>query len=101
MSLMEQIKAKAKSDKKHILLPEGTEERTVQAAARIVREGLADVTLLGKPADIRAVAERFSVDLGRAYRCSTRRPPSCFHIIPICSMSCAGRRASRRKRPPP
>ena len=63
MSLMEQIKAKAKSDKKHILLPEGTEERTVQAAARIVREGLADVTLLGRPADIQAVAERFSVDL--------------------------------------
>ena len=31
MSLMEQIKAKAKSDKKHILLPEGTEERTVQS----------------------------------------------------------------------
>lgn len=63
MSLMDQIKAKAKSDKRHILLPEGTEERTVQAAARIVKEGIADVTLLGKPDAIEAVAERFSVDL--------------------------------------
>ncbi len=63
MSLMDQIKAKAKSDKKHILLPEGTEERTVQAAARIIAEGLADVTLLGKPEAIREVAEKFSVSL--------------------------------------
>lgn len=63
MSLMEQIKAKAKSDKKHILLPEGTEERTVQAAAIIAREGIADVTLLGKPDAIEAVAAKFSADL--------------------------------------
>lgn len=63
MSLMDQIKAKAKADKKRILLPEGTEERTVQAAAKIVAEGLADVTLLGKPEAIAEVAARFSVDL--------------------------------------
>lgn len=30
MSVIEQIKAKAKSNKKFILLPEGTEERTIQ-----------------------------------------------------------------------
>ena len=63
MSLMEQIKTKAKSDKKRILLPEGTEERTVQAAAIIAREGIADVTLLGKPDAIEAVAAKFSADL--------------------------------------
>lgn len=63
MSLMTQIKEKAKNDKKHILLPEGSEERTVQAAALIVKEGIADVTLLGKPEQIQAVAAKFSVDL--------------------------------------
>lgn len=63
MSLMDQIKRKAIGDKKHILLPEGTEERTVQAAARIVSEGIANVTLLGDEAAILAVADKFHVDL--------------------------------------
>ena len=63
MSLMDQIKLKAKADKKHILLPEGPEERTVQAAAQIVAEGIADVTLLGNPAEIQAQADRLHVDL--------------------------------------
>lgn len=63
MSLMDRIKSKAIEDKKHILLPEGTEERTVQAAAQIVKEGIADVTLLGDPAAIQAVADKFQVDL--------------------------------------
>ena len=63
MSLMDTIKAKAKSDQKHILLPEGAEERTVQAAARITAEGIAKVTLFGKRGEIEAVAEKFGVSL--------------------------------------
>ena len=47
MSVIEQIKAKAKSNKKFILLPEGTEERTIQAAALITEEGIAKVALMG------------------------------------------------------
>ena len=63
MSLMETIKAKAKANKKHILLPEGAEERTVQAAARITAEGIAKVTLLGKREEIEAVAKKYDVSL--------------------------------------
>lgn len=63
MSLMETIKAKAKADRKHILLPEGTEERTVQAAARITAEGLAKVTLFGKREEIEAAAKAHDVSL--------------------------------------
>lgn len=63
MSVIDSIKAKAKSQKKHILLPEGTEERTVQAAQRIVEEGIADVSLMGNEDEIRAVADKFGVDL--------------------------------------
>ncbi len=63
MSLMDTIKAKAKADRKHILLPEGTEERTVQAAARIVAEGLAKVTLFGAREEILAVANKYGVSL--------------------------------------
>ncbi|MBO6060975.1 MAG: phosphate acetyltransferase [Clostridia bacterium] len=63
MSVIDSIKAKAKSQKKHILLPEGTEERTVQAAQRIIEEGVADISLMGNEEEIRAVAEKFNVDL--------------------------------------
>ena len=63
MSLMDQIKQKAKTDLKHIVLPEGTEERTVQAAEKITKEGVAKVTLLGNVDEIKAVAEKFSVNL--------------------------------------
>ena len=63
MSVIDNIKAKARSQKKHILLPEGTEERTVQAAERIIREGIADISLMGNEDEIRAVAAKFKVDL--------------------------------------
>ena len=63
MSLIDKIKLKAKQDVKHILLPEGTEERTVQAAGIIRDEGIAKVTLFGKPDEVKAVADKFNVDL--------------------------------------
>ena len=63
MSVIDSIKAKAKNEKKHILLPEGSEERTVCAAELIVKEGIADVSLMGNEAEIRTVAERLNVNL--------------------------------------
>ena len=44
MSIIDTIKAKAKADVKHIVLPEGSEERTVQAARLITDQGIAKVT---------------------------------------------------------
>ena len=49
MSAIDKIKAKAKANLKHIVLPEGTEPRTVQASAKIIEECVAKVTLLGNP----------------------------------------------------
>ena len=63
MSLMDQVKAKAKADVKQILLPEGPEERTVQAAAKITKEGIAKVTLLGNRDEIEASAKKLNVSL--------------------------------------
>ena len=63
MSLMESIKQKAKAEKKRILLPEGPEERTVQAVGILMAEGIADVTLLGSAEEIRAAAAKFGVSL--------------------------------------
>ena len=63
MSVLESIKEKAKADVKHILLPEGGEERTVQAARIITDEKIAKVTLLGDEEEIKKVAEKFNVCL--------------------------------------
>ena len=56
MAIIDKIKAKAQSDVKHIVLPEGDEPRTVKAAAEIVKQGIAKLTLLGNPEKIREVA---------------------------------------------
>jgi phosphate acetyltransferase len=57
MALMDQIKEKAKTDKKRICLPEGTEERTLKAAEIISAQGIADVILLGDEKEIKKLSE--------------------------------------------
>ena len=56
MELLEQIKSNARKYNKRIVLPEGTEERTLKAADAAIAEGLAVITLLGDPAEINAMA---------------------------------------------
>lgn len=46
-SFIEEIKAKAKADRKTIVLPEGSDGRTLDAAEQILREGVADLVILG------------------------------------------------------
>jgi len=53
---MDVIKKKAMGERKKILLPEGDEPRTVQAASLIAKQGIADVVLLGSEEKIRKVA---------------------------------------------
>jgi phosphate acetyltransferase len=53
MGLIEEIRQRARSSKKRIVLPEGTEERTIKAAEIISKEGIADVILLGNTSEIR------------------------------------------------
>ncbi len=57
MGLMEAIKGKAILAKKRVVLPEGTEERTIKAAAIIAKEGIAIVTLLGNEEQIKEKAK--------------------------------------------
>ena len=46
---------KAKENKKHIVLPEGTDERIVTAAANLLRNNVVDLTLLGNPDEVQSV----------------------------------------------
>ena len=52
LNLINQIVARAKADRQRIVLPEGTEERTLKAANQILTDEVADLILLGKPAEI-------------------------------------------------
>ena len=63
MSMIEKVYAKARADVKRIVLPEGEEERTLLAAAKLKAEGLAEPILLGKEETIRREAARVGADL--------------------------------------
>jgi phosphate acetyltransferase len=53
----------AQQHRRHIVLPEGAEERIMRAAEILVRRGVAQLTLLGDPAEIRAAAGNLGLDL--------------------------------------
>ena len=64
MNFVEVMKKKAGALQNRLVLPEGSEERTVAAAAQIIKEKLAaSVTLLGNKADIGKVAAAKGVSL--------------------------------------
>lgn len=56
MKLLNEIVARAKANRQRIVLPEGTEERTLKAADRLMKEGVADIILLGNPTEIEQLA---------------------------------------------
>ncbi|HEY0243920.1 MAG TPA: phosphate acetyltransferase [Mucilaginibacter sp.] len=49
--------------KKHIVLPEGTDERILKAAAKLIARELVDITLFGYEKDIRAAVKQLDIDL--------------------------------------
>lgn len=57
MSFIDNIKARAKSDKKTIVLPEASDIRTLKAAHQVLAEDIANVVLIGNEAEINAKAE--------------------------------------------
>jgi len=61
MSLLEKIKNNAKTLNKRIVLPEGYEERTIQAASEIMKEGIAQIILLGNSGEIKSKAKELGV----------------------------------------
>jgi len=61
MGLFDKLITKAKKNRQRIVLPEGTEPRTLTAADRIISEGIADVILIGDPAEITDAARELSL----------------------------------------
>ncbi len=61
MALIDTLVAKAKANKQRIVLPEGTEERTLKAANQILTDGVADLILIGNPEEIEARAKEWGL----------------------------------------
>lgn len=62
MDLITSIKENAKKHNKCIVLPEGTEERTLKAADEIIREGIARIILLGNEQEIKQLAKQHGLN---------------------------------------
>ena len=63
MSFIETIKEKARQDKKLIVLPESEDDRTYHAAAQVLKEGTANLVMIGKADEIAAKAKALGVDI--------------------------------------
>ena len=61
MHLIQQIIERAKANKQRIVLPEGTETRTLQASDLLLRDGVAEIILLGNPDEIAKSAKELNL----------------------------------------
>ncbi|MDR3219967.1 MAG: phosphate acetyltransferase, partial [Dysgonamonadaceae bacterium] len=61
MDLMQAIIARAKANKQRIVLPEGTEERTLRAADRLINDKVANLILIGNPSEIQSLANQYAL----------------------------------------
>ncbi len=60
MALFDRLTQRARENRQRIVLPEGTEPRTLKAADRILADGLAEIILIGNPVEIK----RMAIELG-------------------------------------
>ncbi len=61
MDLIQSIIERAKANRQRIVLPEGTEERTLTAADKALADGLADLIVLGNVDEIHALADKLGL----------------------------------------
>lgn len=61
MDLLQDIITRAKADKQRIVLPEGTEERTLRAADKLLADGVASIILIGNKTEISQLAASYGL----------------------------------------
>ncbi|MCR5161668.1 MAG: phosphate acetyltransferase [Lachnospiraceae bacterium] len=61
MGFIDEIKAKARADKKTIVLPESMDKRTYDAAEKILKEEIANIVIIGTPEEIAKNGEGFDI----------------------------------------
>ena len=58
-----QLMERARADRKHIVLPEGYDDRILRAAATVLSRGIADLTILGEAIEVRSRAIGLGLDI--------------------------------------
>ena len=61
MALFDRLTQRARENRQRIVLPEGTEPRTLKAADQILAEGLADIILIGSETEIKRMAAELNL----------------------------------------
>ncbi|MCW4351838.1 phosphate acetyltransferase [Hoyosella sp. YIM 151337] len=61
-----QLIDRARAERKHIVLPEASDDRILRAASRLLQRDVADLTLLGEEGPVRKRAAELGLDLGAA-----------------------------------
>jgi len=74
--ILDQIKQKAKALKRHVVLPDATDERAIKAARICVDEGLATISLIGQEQEIRTKASQLGVKLDGVNVVDPEKSPS-------------------------
>jgi phosphate acetyltransferase len=57
---------RARTNRKHIVLPEGTDDRILRAAATVLARGIADLTILGEEIEVRSRSIELGIDIRSA-----------------------------------
>ena len=72
-----QLLDRARADRKRIVLPEGEDDRILKAAGRLLQRNVAELTILGEEAQIRARSAELGVDLSAAKVLNPRTSDLC------------------------
>ncbi|TRW82874.1 phosphate acetyltransferase [Mycolicibacterium sp. 018/SC-01/001] len=72
-----QLLDRARTDRRRIVLPEGDDDRILQAAGRLLKRNVADLTILGDEQQVRARAAELGVDLAAADILDPQRSELC------------------------
>ena len=62
-----QLVEQAKANRKHVVLPEGEDDRILQAADQLLKQGVAELTILGDVDDMNRRAQELGLDLTGAH----------------------------------
>ncbi|MFD8753044.1 phosphate acetyltransferase [Kitasatospora sp. NPDC059577] len=66
MMFEHELLERARAGRRHVVLPEGTEERVLRAAEILLRRNICDLTLLGEPDAVRRKAAGLGIELPQA-----------------------------------
>jgi phosphate acetyltransferase len=75
MEFINQIKERAKTLQNKIVLPEGTDLRTLKAVEQVIKDKLAQIILLGDPIEIKALALKEGINITGAEIINTKTSP--------------------------